>query len=172
MGKGAGQGRNHGFTCQVTGSGEIRETLNMKYKNIIIITALMLLLPVFAGSQQKATPAIASEVNPRNVIMIIGDGMGPEQVGLLLTYARQAPHGVIKDKITCFDRIMQKDGSLGLSLTNAHNVLVTDSAASGSQLATGQPSGSEMIGLNYDGDPVPSVLEQAIQAGKSTGLAL
>ena len=34
----------------------------------------------------------------RNVIMIVGDGMGPEQVGLLLSYARQAPNTVIKEQ--------------------------------------------------------------------------
>jgi alkaline phosphatase len=109
-------------------------------------------------------------VKPKNVILIIGDGMGPEQVGLLLTYARQAKGSVLKEQMTCFERIMAKEGSLGLSLTNAHNVLVTDSAASASQLATGKYSGSEMVGLDYMGNPVPTVLELAIQGGKSTGL--
>ncbi|MCP3940195.1 MAG: alkaline phosphatase [Desulfobacteraceae bacterium] len=102
--------------------------------------------------------------------MIIGDGMGPEQLGLLLTYARQAPNSVLPDGKTGFDKIIHHGGSLGLSLTNAHNVLVTDSAASGSQLATGQYSRSEMIGLDKDGNPIPTVLEKAIQEGKSTGL--
>lgn len=142
----------------------------MKNKIIIVFTGFMLFFLVSSCSQKPGKLALSPQVNPKNVIMIIGDGMGPEQVGLLLTYARQAPHSVLGDKTTCFDRIMEKDGSLGISLTNAHNVLVTDSAASGSQLATGQPSGSEMIGLNYRGESVPTVLERAIQAGKSTGL--
>jgi alkaline phosphatase len=143
----------------------------MKHKIIITLLTFILLLVVSACTQkQERLPPVLTDANPKNVIMIIGDGMGPEQVGFLLTYARQAPHSIIKGRSTCFDKIMQKDGSLGLSLTNAHNVLVTDSAASGSQLATGQYSGSEMIGLNYDGDPVPTILEQAIQRGKSTGI--
>ncbi len=137
---------------------------------MVIFTAVMLLFIVSSCSQKKGNSALSSPASPKNVIMIIGDGMGPEQVGLLLTYARQAPHSVLGDKTTCFDKIMEKDGSLGISLTYAHNVLVTDSAASGSQLATGHSSGSEMIGLDYNGDPVPTVLERAIQAGKSTGL--
>ena len=142
----------------------------MKHKIMVIFTAVMLLFIVSSCSQKKGNSALSSPASPKNVIMIIGDGMGPEQVGLLLTYARQAPHSVLGDKTTCFDKIMEKDGSLGISLTYAHNVLVTDSAASGSQLATGHSSGSEMIGLDYNGDPVPTVLERAIQAGKSTGL--
>ncbi|MBU4129202.1 MAG: alkaline phosphatase [Proteobacteria bacterium] len=142
----------------------------MKDKLVAILTIILFVFPAFSCSQKQKTLPLSPIVKPKNVILIIGDGMGPEQVGLLLTYARQAPHSVLKDRITCFDRMMDKNGSLGVSLTYAHNVLVTDSAASGSQLATGRFSGSEMIGLDYNGDPVITVLERAIQAGKSTGL--
>jgi alkaline phosphatase len=142
----------------------------MKHKIILIFSVVIFFSMVSSCSQKKANPDLSSPANPRNVIMIIGDGMGPEQVGFLLTYARQAPHSVLGDKTTCFDKIMEKDGSLGISLTYAHDVLVTDSAASGSQLATGHASGSEMIGLDYNGDPVPNVLEYAIRLGKSIGL--
>ena len=106
----------------------------------------------------------------RNVILIVGDGMGPEQVGLLLSYARQAPDTVIKERRTAFDRIMNEGGVLGISLTYPSGVLVTDSAASGTQLATGQFAGSEMIGADKDGNPVETILEKAIKMGKSTGL--
>jgi alkaline phosphatase len=141
----------------------------MKNK-VNVIFALILLIFLNNSCATKQEHLAESHEKPKNVIMIIGDGMGPEQVGLLLTYARQAPNSVFLDRKTSFDKIMEQGGSLGISLTNAHNVLVTDSAASGSQLATGQYSGSEMIGLNYNGDPVETVLEKAIKAGKSTGL--
>ncbi len=106
----------------------------------------------------------------RNIILIVGDGMGPEQVGLLLSYARQAPDTVIKERRTAFDRIMDEGGVLGISLTYPSGVLVADSAASGTQLATGQFAGSEMIGADKDGNPVETILEKAIKTGKSTGL--
>ena len=106
----------------------------------------------------------------KNVILIIGDGMGPEQVGLLLSYARQAPDTVIKERITAFDRIMDEGGVMGISLTYPGGVLVADSAASGTQMATGQFAGSEMIGADKDGSPVETILEKAIKIGKSTGL--
>ena len=141
----------------------------MKNK-IFRVFALILLAITLNSCALKQSSISDGPEKPKNVIMIIGDGMGPEQVGLLLTYARQAPDSIFKDKKTGFDRIMEQGGSLGISLTNAHNVLVTDSAASGSQLATGQYSGSEMIGLNFRGDPVETVLEKASKVGKSTGL--
>jgi alkaline phosphatase len=115
----------------------------------------------------KATPNAG---RTKNVIMIIGDGMGPEQVGLLLSYARQAPDTVIKERRTAFDRIMDEGGIMGFSLTYPYDRLVVDSAASGTQLATGRFAGSEMIGADKDGNPVETVLERAIKTGKSTGL--
>jgi alkaline phosphatase len=122
-----------------------------------------------AGLQERAVTA-DHPAPAKNVILIIGDGMGPEQVGLLLSYARQAPQSVIRDRRTAFDRIMDEGGVMGISLTYPSGVLVTDSAASGTQLATGQFAGSEMIGSDKNGNPVETILEKAIQIGKSTGL--
>ncbi len=102
--------------------------------------------------------------------MIIGDGMGPQQMGLLLAYARQAPHSVVKNRTTALDRMLKEGGVLGLSMTHAANSLATDSAASGTQLATGKPSGEEMIGSDADGNRTTTILEIAKNQGKSTGL--
>lgn len=79
-----------------------------------------------------------------NKIMIIGDGMGSQEVGLLMSYVKQSPNSIIKSRTTSFDRILKNGGVLGLSITHTSNVVVTDSAASASQLATGEYSGSEI----------------------------
>lgn len=136
-------------------------------KNRIIAT---ILASLFLFTFNVWASSAAGGKAPKNVIMIIGDGMGPEQVGFLMSYARQAPDSIFKDGKTAFDRIMDNGGTLGLSMTNAHNVLVADSAASASQLATGTYSGSEMVGLDHNGDPVSTVLEKAKKIGKSAGL--
>ncbi|CAK8713576.1 Alkaline phosphatase [Candidatus Electrothrix laxa] len=117
---------------------------------------------------QKTEPENGKKV--KNVIMVIGDGMGPQQLGLLLAYAKQAPHSVIKNRTTAFDRMMREGAVMGLSMTHAANVLVTDSAASGTQLASGMAAGSEMIGSDKGGNPTVTILEQAEKMGKSTGL--
>ncbi|MGJ0489418.1 alkaline phosphatase [Methylobacter sp.] len=105
----------------------------------------------------------------KNVILIIGDGMGPQQVGLLLSYARQAPHSVIANRMTALDRMMEH-GRLGIAMTYTAGALVADSAASGTQLATGLPAGPEMLGLDQDGNRQENIIEKARRMGKATGL--
>ncbi|MGC8121324.1 alkaline phosphatase [Marinobacter sp. VGCF2001] len=121
--------------------------------------------PLQFGSQSSEPEADQA----KNVIMIIGDGMGPQQIGLLLAYAKQAPNSVITDGITAFDRIAD-NGRIGVSMTHANDNLIVDSAASATQLATGQLAGAEMIGANADGYTAESILERAKRLGKSTGL--
>ncbi len=110
-----------------------------------------------------------TEAEVKNVIMIIGDGMGPQQVGLLLSYARQAPHGVIANHNTALDRMMEQ-GRLGISMTHTADALVTDSAASATQLATGKFAGAEMLGLDKNGNTQENIIEKARRMGKVTGL--
>ena len=135
-------------------------------------TGLLLIVVMFATgcSSMQAGKAVPVAGKTKNLIMIVGDGMGPEQVGFLLSYARQAPHTVIEGRKTAFDRMMDDGGVMGLSLTYPSGGLVVDSAASGTQVATGQFAGSEMIGADKDGNRVESILEIAIKMGKSTGL--
>lgn len=124
---------------------------------IVFSVFLFLLLPqqTFAKAEVK------------NIILLIGDGMGPQQYALAMSYARLAPNSKIK-KLN-LEKIMSQ-GELGLMMTYPKNALVVDSAASATQLATGHYAGSEMIGLDYKGNPQNTILELARDAGKSTGL--
>ncbi|MFG6177610.1 alkaline phosphatase [Halomonas sp. THAF12] len=114
-----------------------------------------------------AAPASAAEI--KNVILMIGDGMGPQQVGMLETYANQAPDSIYGGKSTAFYQLA-KEGVVGFSLTHPGDAVVVDSACSATQLATGVFSGSEVIGIDAEGNPVETVLELAQSQGKSTGL--
>ncbi len=110
----------------------------------------------------------------KNVILMIGDGMGPQQVGLLEEYARRAPNSIYNNKgnKTALSKIADA-GQMGLSLTapfGSNGSLVVDSACSATQLATGIAAGSEMIGLDSDGNIVQTILEKAKSLGKATGL--
>ncbi|KZN60221.1 hypothetical protein N473_24895 [Pseudoalteromonas luteoviolacea CPMOR-1] len=105
----------------------------------------------------------------KNVILLIGDGMGPQQVGLLEEYATRAPQSVYQGQRSAIAKLANL-GVTGLSLHGPADKLVVDSACSATQLATGVASGSEMIGLNRAGDKVPTILQQAKALGKSTGL--
>lgn len=126
-----------------------------------------------AGMLLLGCSALAEKIPTRpevkNVIMIIGDGMGPQQVGLLLSYARQAPHGVLRNRKTALERMLE-NGRIGISLTYPDGALVTDSAASATQLATGKFAKAEMVGLDADGRPAEDIVEKAKRWGKATGV--
>lgn len=104
----------------------------------------------------------------RNVILIIGDGMGPAQIGLLQSYARLAPNSSY-DGPTALQQFADL-GRTGISSTEPHGGLVVDSACSASQLATGVAIPSEAISVNPEGTPVQTVLERAQASGRSVGL--
>jgi len=143
----------------------------MRKRTCLLVNLALMLVVIAAGcASLHSGPAVPDSGKTRNLILIVGDGMGPEQIGLLLSYARQAPNSVIENRRTAFDRMMADGGVMGFSMTYPYGALVVDSAASGTQLATGRFAGSEMIGSDKDGNPAETILEKAIQAGKSTGL--
>jgi alkaline phosphatase len=99
-------------------------------------------------------PAIA-----RNVILLIGDGMGRAQRDA----ARLLAGGSL---------VMDGLPHSGLVATGCADPVatVTDSAAAATAIATGVKTYNGAIGVGPDGNPVPTVLELAKRAGKSVGL--
>ncbi|MFT4980110.1 MAG: alkaline phosphatase, partial [Myxococcota bacterium] len=118
--------------------------------------------PIEAAAEPAATGV-------KNIIFFIGDGMGPQQIGLLELYAHRAPGSIYAGQPTTLETIM--DASvMGLSRHDPAEALVVDSACSASQLASGQPVLSEVISLDVHGQPVETVLERASKLGRATGL--
>ncbi len=107
----------------------------------------------------------------RNVILIIGDGMGYPAVGLLRSYARYAPESIYSGQngICALEQAMV-NGRQYVQFTEPYGVLVTDSAASGTQLAGGKPALTGVIGGDHLGNPVETILEAAKKHGKTTAL--
>jgi alkaline phosphatase len=132
----------------------------------ISITVLL----AFGSLPSLAGQATAGSAEVKNLVLIIGDGMGASQIGLLEAYARQAPQSVITSRKTAFTRLLEEGGVLGMSMTHSAGVLNTESASSATQLSLGRPSGLNMIGIDSDGETRPTLLELAKQRGKSTGL--
>lgn len=96
--------------------------------------------------------------NPRakNVILLIGDGMGTNQRLAATSYLGQSLHmdGEIRTIIT----------------THSANSAVTDSAAAATALATGQKTNNGYLSISPDGEKLTTILEKAAAAGKATGL--
>lgn len=100
--------------------------------------------------------ALSSAAAPKNIILFIGDGMGPSQ----LTTAR-----FVKDELE-----IARCPIGGLMTTYSSDNFVTDSAASGTALASGFKTSNGTIGQTPEGTPLKSALEVAEEKGKATGL--
>ncbi len=124
---------------------------------------------ILAVSLALASHAGFAQTPVKNVILMIGDGMGPGQMGLLEEYATKAPNSIYKGRDTAL-KTMIDNGVLGLSMHSPVDGLVADSACSASHLASGVYAPSEALGVDVDGNHVASVLEIAKKLGKATGL--
>jgi alkaline phosphatase len=108
----------------------------------------------------------AQGAEPKNVILLIGDGMGPESVGLAVYYNRFM-NGM--DKRLNMERLMA-GGNTGYCLTYQYGTVVTDSASAGTALASGVKTRDAIIGKDHDGRPMKSIVDIAGQMGKSAGV--
>jgi alkaline phosphatase len=122
-----------------------------------------------SGGGVSAEEVPTPEVPARNLILLIGDGMGPAHMGLLEHWARRGTTWPRPGQPTALSRLMA-DATVGLSLTHAAEAQVVDSACSATQLATGQPALSEVIGVDLEGQPLDTILLAAARSGRSTGL--
>ena len=102
-------------------------------------------------------PPASNEV--RNLIVMIGDGMGLEQVSC----AWVLNHGKLN---------LDRFPSIGLSRTYCTDHLITDSGAGGTALAVGQKTAYSHVGTAADSTDLPSILVKAQKLGLSTGVAV
>ncbi len=110
------------------------------------------------------SPASSPPEQARNVILFIGDGMGPAHLGLGVSYGL-----VMEERDLALTKLM-KLGMTGYTLNLSHDTMVIDSAASATQMATGGFSRTEMLGMDPDGYPVETILEWAEGRDFATGL--
>ena len=115
---------------------------------------LTLLLLFVAGI---TTNALAQH-EIKNIIFLIGDGMGLSSVSMMQLENNYEP--------TIFDRAE----NIALQKTYSLDNRVTDSAASGTALATGTKTNNTMLGETPDGKDLVSLMDIAHQRGMQTGL--
>lgn len=121
--------------------------------------SLIILLSVFCVQWSVSGNKTGQDETPqvKNVIVMIGDGMGVSQV-----YA-----GLTANKGTLY---LEQCQFVGFSKTYSANNYITDSAAGGTAIACGTKTKNGAIGVDPDGNPVKSVLEYAAENGLSTGV--
>lgn len=128
---------------------------------ILIITAISVILIGIA----LLFPAEDKPPGPKNIIYLIGDGMGFGQVSTLImerAVNREASSSSQISRIT----------HMGMVTTHSADSKVTDSAAGGTALATGEKTNNGTVGLNASGDTLTSIMVHAREMGKSTGIVV
>lgn len=104
---------------------------------------------------------LASAAEPvRNLILMIGDGMGLSQVSMLKIENGYAP--------TAFDRAQ----GVALISTYSANNRVTDSAAAGTALASGCKTNNSALGVDPYGQPLESMMAKAHSDHRPTGIVV
>lgn len=144
--------------------------MKMSLKNLLFIFALLFPVTLFLGScqeQQKFPSAQASDqplqIEPvKNIILMIGDGMGLAQINAARWTARQQKKTLNIDTLPV----------TGLMNTHSLDKLVTDSAAAATAMATGYKTDNHMVAVEPDGEPIKTILEAAEEKGIATGMAV
>ena len=102
----------------------------------------------------------SKEAKVRNIILIIGDGMGENQVEVAKMLLLKEGENFDLDKAEYRSEI----------ITSCLNNYVTDSGAAATAYATGIKTNYETIGKDKDGKDLKTILDYAYEAGYKTGL--
>lgn len=127
----------------------------MKKRLISLISIIIFILSFSA-------PSFATQA--RNIILMIGDGMGPAHIHLAWLYAtRQMGKNLVMTEV--MDR-----GQTAYMVNDTADSTVTESAAAAVQMATGVKVLARAVGIGPDGKVLKTILEMAKEKGKATGL--
>jgi alkaline phosphatase len=96
---------------------------------------------------------------PKNIILMVGDGMGTAHVFAALT----ANGGEL---------YLNNFKHVGFSKSQSANRFITDSGAAGTAIATGHTANNSALGMDADNNPVPSIMEIAQKNNLATGVVV
>lgn len=121
-----------------------------------------MVLPVLLGLSLCGGPAgdtLMAPVRPKNIILVIGDGMGLAHIALA-EYLHRPPTPLDQMEV------------IGLQKTHSSNNLETDSGAAATAMSCGVKTFNTAIGVDNDTLPAKSIMESARDAGLKTGFVV
>ncbi|MCH7963431.1 MAG: alkaline phosphatase [Bacteroidetes bacterium] len=110
----------------------------------------LLILPSLIFAQENESP--------KNIILLIGDGMGLNYVSA----------DVLKHNNSPFKRF----STVGLAITKSIDDLITDSAAAATAIATGYPTKNRYIAMDTSYNKLYTIFEHAEKLGLLTGVVV
>jgi alkaline phosphatase len=121
---------------------------------VLLLVIGILLLPISSFAAQA-----------KNIILMIGDGMGPSHFGAAWLYSNR-----IQGKDLRMVEVM-KSGRTAYLVNDTADAIVTESAAAAGQIATGVKMTARALSMAADGKtPVKTIMELAKEKGMVTGL--
>jgi alkaline phosphatase len=130
-----------------------RLSIGLVIISLLVMSAQVAFVPSFSH-------AVASESNGLSIILMIGDGMGLEQVKLG-RWVEVGPDGSLTLDALAYNWSVT---------THSADASVTDSAAAATAIATGFKTNNQMVGQSTSGTDLDTILEIAESMNKSTGL--
>ena len=125
-----------------------------------LFTVLFLLgLGLHRVSAQPVPYLITPSAKIKNIVLLIGDGMGLSQI----TAGMTANKGYLN---------LERMPYIGLSKTQSGDAYITDSGAGGTALSIGHKTYDHAIGVDLDTIARTTILEYAHQHEKSTGIVV
>jgi alkaline phosphatase len=117
----------------------------------------LLVLFFLVACNSEAQEQKVKSKSPKNIILMIGDGMGLTQIQAAMT---------VNENYLNFEKFQ----TIGLSKTSSADEYITDSAAGATAFSTGIKTYNLAIAVDSDTIPQKTILEYAEDAGLSTGL--
>jgi alkaline phosphatase len=124
---------------------------NTIFSRLLVLLTLFSISIISCSNKTKQVPQV------KNVILLIGDGMGTTQV-----YAAMS---VADNKLN-----LERSHYFGYSKTYSASNYTTDSGAGGTAISTGKKTKNYSIGVDTNGKPLKSILEYANEKNLATGL--
>ena len=128
-------------------------------KTRVLTTIAIAMATLMSVSTLSAAPKAKKGKNEvKNIILMIGDGMGHAHIAQLMIDQKFKPLN------------MNRATGGGMVTTYSKNNRVTDSAAAATAFATGSKTNNSKLSVDPDNNPMPTILELAEKAGLSTGV--
>lgn len=118
----------------------------MRFFRVVLVYLLSFVALSFSQNSQK----------PKNIIILIGDGMGTNYVSAAV--------------LNLPDNPFRRFTNIGFSITCSADKLITDSAAGATALSTGYGTKNHYVGVDTLGNPITNIFEEAERLNLSTGL--